>query len=128
MNPQIKHNLLKSLGDHARSLQLQMPQSSPVVEKKAFVTAACNISLDYTNQHITRQTLDLLIMLADQCCLRDRIKALMRGDNVNMSEQKPALHTALRANGDTPIWVDGQNVMTDIIATRHAMQRIVEQT
>ena len=66
-----------------------------------------------------------LYALAKQCSLREKIHALMRGDVVNHSEQKPALHTALRAqNHATPIWVNHQNVIKDIVSTRHEIQRI----
>lgn len=125
-----KTNLWKSLEDHARSLNLYSPNN--VIEtssfnRQQFNASSCNIHIDYSNQHITSKTLELLFALADACCLRDKIHSLMGGENVNKSEKKPALHTALRASGDTPIFVDHRNVMPEIISIRHKMQVIVEQ-
>ncbi len=124
MNKQIKTKLLKTLSDHAISSCLRIPQ---IADKQQFIASVCNISLNYTNQHITTETLALLFTLAEQCGLRDKINALMTGGIVNPSENKPALHTALRAPNDTAVWVDGQDVMTEIIATRTKMKFIVEQ-
>ena len=51
----------------------------------------------------------------------------MRGDKVNVSENRPALHTALRASGDIPVLVDGKDVMHEVIQTRNTIQQISEQ-
>jgi glucose-6-phosphate isomerase len=125
-----KANLWKTLDDHARSLSLYvsanlMQQSAS--EREQFNVSSCNIHLDYSHQHLTPATLKLLFELANACDLNNKIQSLMRGDNINISEKKPALHTALRASGNTPIMVNNHNVMPDIIATRKKMQMIVEQ-
>lgn len=120
----------KSLEDHARSMRLRTTSDliqTSISERAQFNASSCNIHLDYSNQRITNKTLELLFDLADSCYLRDKIHALMHGDTVNISEGRPALHTALRASGDIPIIVNDQNVMLDIIATRKKMQIIVEQ-
>lgn len=88
--------------------------------------AACNIQIDYSNQHITPQTMALLQELAESVDLREKIHGLMRGDTVNVSENRPALHTALRAPGETPIWVEQDNIMPAIIDARHQMRDISE--
>ena len=126
MKQQTTSSLWKSLEDHAQTAHLHTPQHLNVKQQpvKAF---SCNIHLDYTHQHIGTETLELLFSLADSCHLREKILALMRGDNVNLSENKPALHTALRATGDTPIMVNHQNVMPEIMATRHKMRAIAEK-
>ncbi len=125
-----KASIWKSLDEHAQSLRLYATSDliqASVNERAQFNASSCNIHLDYSNQRVTAKTLELLIELADSCCLRDKIHALMRGDNVNISENRPALHTALRASSDIPILVNGHNVMLDVMAARKKMQIIVEQ-
>ena len=122
--------LWKRLEEHGKTLCLYTPQTSPrnpTINQFIFNASSCNINLDYSNQHITTHTLKLLFSLANKCGLQNKINGLMSGDNVNISENRPALHTALRAIGDTPIIVNHQNVMVEIIAARKKMQLITEQ-
>jgi glucose-6-phosphate isomerase len=122
--------LWKSLEDHAHSIRLHLPQNliqSASDNRQQFNAYSSHIHLDYSNQHITTDTLELLISLADSCCLRDKINALIRGDVVNLSENRPALHTALRATDDTTILVNSKDIMPEIIAARKKMKGIVEQ-
>lgn len=89
--------------------------------------SACQIFLDYSNQPLSTQTLTLLFDLAEQCQLRQKIHALMRGDRVNVSQNRPALHTALRALDTQSLWVEDENIIPAIVAARRKMQHIVEQ-
>lgn len=126
MKPTTKFDLWESLTAHASSLETQnIPDE--ISQKKLFNASACNINIDYSSQCLTPQTLDLLIDLANAAELPEKIHALMRGDKVNLSENRPALHTALRASGDTPVFVDGTDVMPVVIQTRNTIQTISEQ-
>jgi glucose-6-phosphate isomerase len=58
---------------------------------------AAGLYLDYSKNRITDETLRLLVALADDCGLRGRIDAMFRGDQINSTEQRSVLHTALRA-------------------------------
>jgi glucose-6-phosphate isomerase len=58
---------------------------------------AGGLYLDYSKNRITPETLRLLIALAEDCGLRDRIDAMFRGDAINVTEKRAVLHTALRA-------------------------------
>lgn len=129
MNKVNKSSIWKSLDAHAQSVNLSLPKNSvqSATTRIKQNTSSCHINLDYSHQHITDDILELLIALANTCQLREKIHGLMRGDIVNNSENRPALHTALRAPADTSIWVDGQNIMDEIIATRGKMQAIAEQ-
>lgn len=95
--------------------------------KQNFVAKACSIQLDYSHQRITEETLSLLFDLAKERSLHSKIKGLFQGEKVNISENKPALHSALRAPADTPIFVDGQDVMPEILKARQTIQHISEQ-
>ena len=126
MKPMTKTNLWDSLTTHAHTME-RLVLNDTNKNKQPFNAFACNINLDYSNQQITPKTLELLHALAESVGLRDKINSLMNGDIVNCSENRPALHTALRASGDAPVFVDGHNVMPEIIQTRHSMQEISEQ-
>lgn len=124
-----KLNAWKALEENARSLDLSTItslNSHSANREQRFSASSCNIHLNYSNQHITNKTLELLFSLAEQCQLQERIHALMRGDKVNYSENRPALHTALRAKNEARIWVDDQNVMEQIIDARLKMKLIVD--
>src|SRR6185295_12564443 len=58
---------------------------------------AAGLYLDYAKNRITEETLRLLVALADDCGLRERIDAMFRGDPINITEKRAVLHTALRA-------------------------------
>lgn len=66
-----------------------------------------DILLDYSKQHITKDTLEKLVTLANTNDLKSQIQKLFNGDIVNVSEKKPALHTALRdSTSDIKPYVD----------------------
>ena len=67
--------------------------------------------LDYSKHRITDDTVRLLVELAHECGLRDRIDAMFRGDKINVTENRAVLHTALRAPRDRKIVVDGVDVV-----------------
>ena len=72
------------------------------------------IYLDYSKNRITEKTLKLLLQLAEQSGLRERIDAMFRGDAINISEDRAVLHVALRAPRDAAIFVNGRNVVPDV--------------
>jgi glucose-6-phosphate isomerase len=72
---------------------------------------AAGVFLDFSKHRITDETLRLLVALAEDCGLRDRIDAMFRGEVVNTTEGRPALHVALRAPGGERIEVDGEDVV-----------------
>ena len=121
-----KLDLWELLTHHAQALESSYP-CDKLNKKKSLSAFACNINFDYSHQHITAHTLELLFSLAHAADLPEKIRALVRGDKVNLSENRPALHTALRASGSTPIFVDGQNVMTSVIEAKHAIHQISDK-
>lgn len=64
-----------------------------------FSVAAAGLELDYSKNHVTGETLQLLLEVARQADLGGAIKRLLKGDHVNGTENRPALHTALRHTG-----------------------------
>src|SRR5262249_12447447 len=62
-----------------------------------FTCEAAGVYLDYSKHLITTETLNLLLRLAAEVGMRERIDAMFRGDSINVSEQRAVLHVALRA-------------------------------
>ena len=76
-----------------------------------FTAEACGLYLDYSKNRVTGQTLELLVRLAEERGLRERIDAMFRGEKINSTENRAVLHTALRAPRGQKIVVDGQDVV-----------------
>lgn len=73
-----------------------------------------DILLDYSKNRIDDETLALLIQLAKECSLKDAIDAMYSGEKINVTEGRQVLHIALRNRSNTPIYVDGKDVMPDV--------------
>ncbi|WP_340122338.1 glucose-6-phosphate isomerase [Methylobacter svalbardensis] len=73
-----------------------------------------DILFDYSKNRITDQTLPLLIDLAKHAGLDEKIKAMFSGAEINKTEHRSVLHTALRNRSNQPVYVDGQDVMPQI--------------
>jgi glucose-6-phosphate isomerase len=91
------------------------------------VAEAAGVYLDYSKQRVTDETLALLCGLADACGLQARIAAMFRGDRVNVTEQRPALHVALRAPAGERIDVDGIDVVPEVHAVLARMAAFAER-
>jgi glucose-6-phosphate isomerase len=76
---------------------------------------------DYSKNRITDETLKLLIQLAEESGLRERIDAMFRGAKINVTEKRAVLHTALRAPRNASIVVDGENVVPKVHAVLDRM-------
>src|SRR5580700_3328934 len=79
------------------------------------------IYLDYSKNRVTDETVRLLLQLAHESGLRDRIDAMFRGDCINVSEKRAVLHIALRAPRDASVIHDGNNVVPEIHAVLDKM-------
>ncbi len=75
---------------------------------------AAGIFLDYSKHRVTDETLRLLLALARECGLRERIDAMFRGEKINVTEKRAVLHVALRAPKGTSIFVDGEDVVPGV--------------
>src|SRR5829696_1129194 len=82
---------------------------------------AAGLYFDYSKHRVTADTLRLLLQLADECGLRERIDAMFRGERINVSENRAVLHVALRAPRDETIVVDGENVVPQVHAVLDRM-------
>jgi len=82
---------------------------------------AAGVYLDYSKNRVTDETLKLLLQLAAESGLRERIDAMFRGDKINVSENRSVLHVALRAPRGETIIHDGRNVVPDVHAVLDRM-------
>jgi len=77
--------------------------------------------LDYSKNRVTDETLKLLLRLAEESGLSDRIDAMFRGEKINLTENRAVLHVALRAPKGASIVVDGRNVVPQVHAVLDGM-------
>jgi glucose-6-phosphate isomerase len=82
-----------------------------------------DILLDFSKNRITDQTLALLLDLAKHARLEDWRKKMFTGEKINITENRAVLHVALRNRSNTPILVDGQDVMPEVNKVLESMKR-----
>jgi glucose-6-phosphate isomerase len=82
---------------------------------------AAGLFLDYSKNRATDETTKLLLQLADESGLRERIDAMFRGEKINITENRAVLHVALRAPKGASIVVDGENVVPEVHAVLDKM-------
>ena len=79
------------------------------------------LKVDYSKNRITDETLALLMKLAREAGLPERMKQMFRGEKINTTENRAALHVALRNRTNAPILVDGEDVMPQVNHVLHRM-------
>lgn len=84
------------------------------------------LSLDYSRNRMTDDTVTKLMALARECGVPERIEAMFRGDHINVTERRPALHIALRDTSGTPIHVDGTDIAPEVERTLNRMEQFVD--
>jgi glucose-6-phosphate isomerase len=103
------HSQIRDL--HLRTLFADDPQRG-----EGMTAEAVGIYLDYSKNRITDETVALLLKLAEESGLRERIDAMFRGEKINRTENRAVLHVALRAPEGATIVVDGENVVPQVHA------------
>lgn len=85
-----------------------------------------DILVDYSKNRIDDETVALLIQLAKECRVKEAAEAMFSGEKINMTENRPVLHIALRNRSNKPIYVDGKNVMEDVNRVLDQMKNFSE--
>jgi glucose-6-phosphate isomerase len=114
----------KILGTHhkkIRNIHLREFFADDPKRCERLTAAAAGLYLDYSKNRITDQTLDLLLQLAAESGLRDKIDAMFSGEKINITENRAVLHVALRAPKSATIFVDGKNVVPEVHAVLDKM-------
>ena len=99
----------KALGAHykqIRTAHLRQLFADDPKRGERFKVEALGLYFDYSKNRISDETLKLLLQLAEESGLRERIDAMFRGEKINITEKRAVLHVALRAPKDQKILVD----------------------
>ncbi|MGN6331969.1 MAG: glucose-6-phosphate isomerase [Motilibacteraceae bacterium] len=107
----------RALVDHHRSVAATTIRelfASDPARAQDFTVDAADLHVDYSKHRASRETLRLLLDVAQAVDLRGRIDAMFRGDKVNTTEGRSVLHTALRLPREASLTVDGQDVVADV--------------
>ena len=103
---------------HMRDLFAQDPDRA-----RRYWLEVGGLTLDYAKNRITDQTLNGLFELARESGLPEKMRAMFAGEKINHTENRAALHIALRNRAGTPIYVDGENVMPKVNSVLRHMGR-----
>lgn len=95
--------------DHLRDLFAADPGRG-----KTFTLDAAGLYLDYSKNRINAETMQLLVALAEDAGLKDRIEAMFTGEKINVTEDRAVLHTALRTPKNAEVLFEGKNVVPDV--------------
>lgn len=121
----------KVLDDHYNKIKNKTIKSlfsdDPKRATEFSITFEDQIFFDYSKNLITKETLRKLQMLAKECNLSEAITAMFKGEKINHTEDRAVLHIALRNLSNTPIYVDGKNIMDEVNAVLHKMQEFSEK-
>ncbi|ELF07411.1 glucose-6-phosphate isomerase [Escherichia coli] len=93
---------------------------------KLSATFGDQMLVDYSKNRITEETLAKLQDLAKECDLAGAIKSMFSGEKINRTENRAVLHVALRNRSNTPILVDGKDVMPEVNAVLEKMKTFSE--
>jgi len=119
-----KRGAWRALEDHyeaMRSRHLRDLFAHDPARGERMTAEAAGVFLDYSKNRIDDETLRLLIALAEQSGLRERIDAMFRGEKINLTENRAVLHVALRVPRGASIVVDGDNVVPGVHAVLDKM-------
>jgi glucose-6-phosphate isomerase len=108
-------------GTHLRELFASDPERGT-----RLAVEAEGVYFDYSKNRVRDETLRLLLMLAHECRLRERIDAMFAGEKINTTENRAVLHVALRAPRDSVIEVDGENVVPKVHEVLDRMSAFAE--
>lgn len=83
--------------------------------------------VDYSKNIVNKETMDLLLELANEVQLKDAIAKYFEGGIINQTENRAVLHTALRANATSKIAVDGENVIPEIFQVKEKIKKFTNE-
>ena len=129
-NPAGKRQAWKALESHYKklsALHLRKLFADDPKRGERMAVEAVGLYFDYSKNRVTDETIQLLLHLADESGLQERIDAMFRGDKINVTENRAVLHVALRAPKTASIVVDGENVVPKVHAVLDKMADFAER-
>ncbi len=118
---------LSGLSNNSEKNDLRTLFAADPARFEKFSIAFEDILLDYSKNRITAETKALLVQLAKECGLEEAIAAMFSGERINVTENRPVLHTALRNQSGQPVYVDGKDVMPDVKRVLAHMRTFTEE-
>ena len=117
-----------ALARHARELQTEGVNLRDLFDSdpgraEGFTSRAGDLVIDWSRHLVTAETVELLLALADRAGVVERVEAALAGEPVNATENRPALHTALRAGPDVSLLTGGVDLMP---AVRSELDRMAD--
>ncbi len=122
--PLVSRPAWKALEAHARvmhDIHLRTLFANDPARGERLTAAGAGLFLDYSKNRVTDETMQLLVRLADESGLGDRIDAMFGGEKINSTENRAVLHVALRAPRGASIIVDGKNIVPQVHAVLDKM-------
>lgn len=123
-------NAWKKLDEHYQATKdRQMRELFTESEErfKKFSLQFKDILVDFSKNRITEETLQLLLKLAQETKVKEGIESMFSGDAINQTESRAVLHVALRNRANTPVMVDGEDVMPAVNAVLAQMEKFSEK-
>ncbi len=117
---QTHYEIVKDM--HLRQLFADDPNRA-----ETFALEVDGLFLDYSKNRINADTMRLLLTLAEQANVQEAISAMYAGEKINRTENRAVLHVALRNRSNTPIEVDGQDVMPEVNRVLAQMDRFARR-
>jgi glucose-6-phosphate isomerase len=120
----------KALGAHSKKIKsrhLRALFAADPGRGERLTASAAGLFLDYSKNRVTDETLQLLVKLAVECGLCERIAAMFGGERINITEGRAVLHVALRAPRDASILLDGKNVVPEVHEVLDKMAKFAER-
>ena len=118
----LEHHRTEIQNLHMRDLFREDPQRF-----SKYSLSVNGILFDYSKNIVTEKTIRLLLDLAYRSNLKEMIEAMFRGEKINLTEDRAVLHVALRNRSNTPIMVDGEDVMPKVNHVLEKMRRFTEE-
>ncbi|HEY2862736.1 MAG TPA: glucose-6-phosphate isomerase [Casimicrobiaceae bacterium] len=120
----------KALAQHSQPMRhrhLRQLFAEDAKRGERFTAEAAGIYLDYSKNRISDETVRLLLTLAEECGLSERIAAMFKGEKINVTEKRAVLHVALRAPKGERIVVDGADVVPEVHGVLDRMAAFSDQ-
>jgi len=118
---------LKAHFETMSSVQMKQLFDADPERFKKFSLRFNDLLIDFSKNIITKETMELLDGLAEECELRQAIDSKFNGQPINATEGRAVLHTALRNKSDRPIMVDGDDVMPDVKSALAKMKTFADK-
>lgn len=125
-----QHPSWQSLCHHQKTMSTQHMRDLFNADPKRFDTFSLiheDLLLDYSKHRITSETLTLLFQMAREANIENWRDRMFSGEKINITENRAVLHTALRNRGNSPVYVDGKDVMPEVNAVLEQMRSFTEK-